>query len=296
MSGVDDPAEQIQLVRLSSLMGKEDLYLNYVALPKQASDQYDIEFVDSPILITKRWNPTDMFSAFHDDLLPIYSTLKYLCTKDDMTECLEDYVIAFEDENQVQIYDELFPNVMYLSKFINIFNENQLLCFQHATVGLESDSLWFNHGFDSLNGPVDNVNFRPHLLENFREFVIGKLTGADGKNKQQFDVVIFESDKFKNAHEIKTLLQHNFKLKVQTVNARSGAIGDLIQIVSNSKVLIAFVDPINILSLFLSRLSGILEIFPYGLDESSFPKVSSLAQKRGMFRKPQNGKYSLKKL
>ena len=198
-----------------------------------------------------------------------------------MTECLEDYVIAFEDENQVQIYDELFPNVMYLSKFVDIFNENQLLCFQHATVGLESDSIWFNHGFDSLSGPVDNVNFRPHLLENFREFVIGKLTG---KNKQQFDVVILENEKFKNAHEIKTILQHNFKLKVQTVNARSETVVDLIQIVSNSKVLIAFVDSINVLSLFLSRLSGILEIFPYGLDESSFPKVSSLAQKRGTFR------------
>ena len=76
-------------------------------------------------------------------------------------------------------------------------------------MGLESDSIWFNHGFDSLSGPVDNVNFRPHLLENFREFVIGKLTGADGKNKQQFDVVIFESDKVKNVHEIKTLIRQS---------------------------------------------------------------------------------------
>ena len=51
MSGIDEPAEQIQLVRLSSVMGKEDLYLNYVPMPKEVSDQYDIEFVDRPILI-----------------------------------------------------------------------------------------------------------------------------------------------------------------------------------------------------------------------------------------------------
>ena len=68
------------------------------------------------------------------------------------------------------------------------------------------------------SGPINNVNFRPHLIEDFRQFVLDKL---DKTNLESFDVVIFQSDKFKNAQEIKSLLQQ-FKLKVLLVNPRSG--------------------------------------------------------------------------
>ena len=79
MSGIDDPAEQIDLVRLSSVTGNKELYLNYVPLPAKISEEYDKEFVDLPVLLVKRWRPLDPFSQIHDDLLPIYLTLRYLC-------------------------------------------------------------------------------------------------------------------------------------------------------------------------------------------------------------------------
>ena len=86
----------------------------------------------------KRWHPLDPFSMIHDDLMPIYFTLKYICTTDSINECLKDYIIAFNDETKSKnqnLYEELFPNVMYLSRYSNYFGQHQLLCFRHSTVG-----------------------------------------------------------------------------------------------------------------------------------------------------------------
>ena len=249
------------------------------------SEEYDIEFVDQPVLIVKRWRPLDHFSMIHDDLMPIYFTLKYLCMNDDINECLDNDIIAFEDETKSSLYEALLPNIMYLSKYSNYFGEHQLLCFKHATIGLESDSLWFNHGFDGSSGPIHNINFRPHLIETFRQFVIRKFKQNPNNEVEKFlfDAVIFDSDKFKNSQEIKALLQQQFKLKVNIVDPKNKSTEELINLVSTSRVLIAFTGSVNIFSLFLQRLNcGVLELFPFGLDETSLPHISTLVQKRGL--------------
>ena len=172
MSGIDDPNEQIDLVRLSSVIGNKDLYLNYVALPAWTSLDFDIEFEESPVLLVKRWQPLDAFSVIHDDLLPMYLTLKYLC-HNDIEKCLESYIIAFQDNVKAELYEDIFENILYLQS--KNFNEKQILCFKSLTVGLESESVWYNHGFDGVNSPVHNLNFRPFLIEEFRRFVLDRL-------------------------------------------------------------------------------------------------------------------------
>ena len=99
LSGLDDPSEQYNLVRLSTLTGNNEFYLNYVSMPKDSSNRFDIEFVESPVLLMKRWKPLDPFHMIHDDLLPIYATLKFLC---------------FNDVNQcrfvkLKVYHQIFP-------------------------------------------------------------------------------------------------------------------------------------------------------------------------------------------
>ena len=108
----------------------------------------------------------------HDDLLPMYLTLKYLC-QNDVKKCLKNFVIAFQDNVKVELYEEIFDNVIYLQS--KQFNEKQILCFKSVTVGLESESVWYNHGFEGVNGPVWNLNFRPFLIEEFRRFVLDRL-------------------------------------------------------------------------------------------------------------------------
>ena len=126
---------------------------------------------------------------------------------------------------------------------------------------MESESLWYNYGFDSLSnnvGAINNVNFRPHLVEHFRKFVLEKLELPTDTGTKMHDVaVMFESDKFQNIHEIKTILQHHFKLKVTLVNPKMVSTKELIWIMSKSQMLIAFAQSFNVFSLFLPKmLSG----------------------------------------
>ena len=125
---------------------------------------------------------------------------------------------------------------------------------------MESESLWYNYGFDSLSnnvGAINNVNFRPHLVEHFRKFVLEKLELPTDTGTKMHDVaVMFESDKFQNIHEIKTILQHHFKLKVTLVNPKMVSTKELIWIMSKSQMLISFAQSFNVFSLFLPKISS----------------------------------------
>jgi len=120
ISGLDDPSEQFNLVRLSTLTGNNEFYLNYISMPQSSSDRFDIEFVESPVLLLKRWKPLDPFHMIHDDLLPIYATLKFLCFND-VNQCSKDFIIGVEDQVKSELYESLFPNVMYLSRYATFF-------------------------------------------------------------------------------------------------------------------------------------------------------------------------------
>ena len=290
MSGIDDPNEQIDLVRLSSVIGNKELYLNYVPMPALASQDYDTEFVDLPVLLVKRWRPLDAFSMVHDDLLPMYLTLQYLC-HNEFEKCLQDFVIAFEDNHKVELYEKLFPNIMYLRNYKTTFSENQLLCFKKLTVGLESESVWYNHGFDTISGPIQNLNFRPFILEDFRKFVLSQLKIGKLKifkrllrsssdlcfntvhktfsnlvkcDQDGFVVVILEdSTRFENSAEVIEALQQekqkwpssaSQELKILNLNMLSTSMPELIAKVSCARILLAFHTPYLMAAIFLPKL------------------------------------------
>jgi len=282
ISGLDDPSEQFNLVRLSTLTGNNEFYLNYISMPQSSSDRFDIEFVESPVLLLKRWKPLDPFHMIHDDLLPIYATLKFLCFND-VHQCSKDFIIGVEDQVKSELYESLFPNVMYLSRYATFFSDDQLLCFKKVTVGLEHETLWFNHGFDSLSGPISNMNYQPYMLEEFRQFVLSKLNIKTNKCPPNL-IIVFESEHFANYEAVVNALKKKYpKLQFISINPKKmSSLTDLIKKVSCAKALIAFHSSYNVLSLFLKRRSGLLELFPYGLDESTLSQFSKLTSLRNL--------------
>ncbi len=287
ISGVDDPSEQIKLVRLSSVMGHAGLYLDYVPMPSSASDDFDIEFIDNPTLLLRRWNPGDLFSALHDDLLPIYETMKYFCYgQTNVESCLKDFILAFDDfhvEGRFNdLYTSLFPNVIFLQRFLS-YEENMLVCFKKATVGLETDSLWYDHGFSGVNGPLNDQHneVTPTTFEDFRNFVLGKFDIPQdipsGRNK----AAIIKDSKIVNLNELAEVLERK-GFEVRIVDNATMSAQEIISEISDSKVLIGFAGGINSLALFLPKNCGIVEIFPFGLDQSSLPAISILAFRRGL--------------
>ena len=171
----------------------------------------------------------DPFHIIHDDLLPIYTTLKFLCFND-VNQCSKEFIIGVEDQIKSDLYETLFPNVMYLSRYATFFSDDQLLCFKKVTVGLEHESLWFNHGFDSLSGPISNMNFRPYLLEEFKRFVQKKLNIKTSKCAVD-TVIVFETEMFGNSEDIvKTLKKKYQKIQFKTINPKKmSSLNDVIK-------------------------------------------------------------------
>jgi hypothetical protein len=160
VSGVDSPAEQIRLARLSSLEGLEenedDLYLDYTMLPAHLSKNFDVEFEEKQSLFIKRWKPNQLQNVFHDDLIPIFFTMKYLCYGN-AKECLQKYQIVITDAaDKESRYENLYEKVLSPSKLIYLRDmvgqdKKRLICYKKATIGLETETLWHDYGF-YLNG------------------------------------------------------------------------------------------------------------------------------------------------
>jgi len=281
-SGLEDPSEQFNLVRLSTLTGNNEFYLNYITMPKSSSDRFDIEYVESPVLLLKRWKPLDPFHMIHDDLLPIYSTLKFLCFND-VNQCSKEFIIGVEDQVKSELYESLFPNVMYLSRYATFFSDDQLLCFKKVTVGLEHETLWYNHGFDSISGEISNMNYQPYVLEEFRKFLLHKLNIKTNKCPPDL-IVVFESEHFANSEIVVKALKEEYpKFQIKSINPKKmPTLTDVIKEVSCAKALISFHSSYNVLSLFQKGSSGLLELFPYGLDESTLPQFSKLSTLRNL--------------
>ena len=109
---------------------------------------------------------------------------------------------------------------MYLSRYATFFSDDQLLCFKKVTVGLEHESLWFNHGFDSTSGPISNMNYQPYLLEEFKNFVLSKLNIRASKCPPNV-VLVFESEFFANSDEIVKALKRKYpKLHFKPINPK----------------------------------------------------------------------------
>ena len=165
----------------------------------------------------------------HDDLLPIYATLKFLCFND-VIQCSKDFIIGVEDQIKSELYESLFTNVMYLSRYATFFSDDQLLCFKKVTVGLEHETLWFDHGFDSISGPISNMNYQPYMLEEFRQFVLSKLNIKTNKCPPNL-IIVFESEHFANSEAVVNALKKKYpKLQFKSINPKKmSSLTDLIK-------------------------------------------------------------------
>ena len=58
------------------LQGLDNSYLNYAVFPGDRISDFTLDRIDEPVIILKPWKPNNIFHALHDDLLPLFNTLK----------------------------------------------------------------------------------------------------------------------------------------------------------------------------------------------------------------------------
>jgi hypothetical protein len=69
---------------------------------------------------------------------------------------------------------------------------NFLICYDKLSVGLETETMWYDYGFflNGKEGSRENPNLRPGYLEEFRDFVLRKLHFDEPSTDESVDAVV----------------------------------------------------------------------------------------------------------
>ncbi len=287
-----------RLVRLTAVEGRDDFYLDLAVFPEDAFAGFNVVRVDDPVLIIKRWNPDNLLHVVHDDLMPIFETMRHLCFGD-ASDCYRRFRLAFQNGNGSGKYDELYEMLhrdplIFLDKEAPK-GEKQLLCFTKAIVGLDDASLWYDHGLERGQGPLMPEMWpRSERLEDFRGIVLKKLAHLHSPHKLEYPnvvVVLNTNDQILNLDDlidfvVKSRPDINYdEAKVSILSIAEHSPDHIFRTVSKAKVMIAPHGSENVVgALFLDKKFNpmVVEVFPYGLDSQSFAFTRTMAAIRGL--------------
>ena len=150
ISGVPRDRFSPALLDMSSVEDHNTQYFNYVDLPSNVLQHYiDIKITSQPTLAFNRFNADNLMHVFHDDLLPVFSTLQMINGSSAADLRPFDVQLLFMEGWQPGPYSDLYQQftmheLLYKS---DLTNTNTVTCFKDAYVGLKKDTTWYQYGF-----------------------------------------------------------------------------------------------------------------------------------------------------
>ena len=271
-----DPA----LLDLTSVDDHNTQYFNYVDFPASSVgvDFKDIELVESPSLLFHRFNPNNLMHVIHDDLIPLWMTLKLLFTPSGYSPVQ----LVMMDGNEKGPWFELYQLV---SKSILLKDDVQkweLTCFKDIVVGLSKETTWYQYGFKVPQGPItEHTVSRSHLSLFAHEFMSNYKCREDDKQS----VVLIsrkQTRRILNQLEVSITLANFFKKEVAFLDFELQSVDDAICMIKNAVGLVGMHGAELILALFLPPGSAIVELFPYGINPDNYTPYKTLARIKGL--------------
>ena len=262
------------LTDFSSVNDHNTQYFNFIDVPSTAFHNFSVKIVYGLTVLLKRFNPENLMHVFHDDLIPIYVTLKENFLFDNKNEIL----LAFADGRDAGPYADLYENFLnkqplYLNK------EFQTLCFERAIVGLNKHSLWYQYGFKQPQGPLGkDLNLISPNLVHFRDYFLEQFSISEVPVKNQALLLTRKHNrKILNFQAVAETVEINTNLKSHEANLEEFSVFEVIEKIKSSKVVIGMHGSLLILSLFLPPYSHIIELFPYGISPDICTPYKTLA-------------------
>jgi protein O-mannose beta-1,4-N-acetylglucosaminyltransferase len=191
------------LLDLTSVEDHNLQYFNFQDAPVSALKYFsETVNIDHPSLLFHRFNPENIMHVIHDDLLPLFYTLRQYFQDFEQQNKLfnTDIQIIFMEGRAhgpyIELY-ELFSNQKpllsadILSKMNNSLQS--LVCFQEVTVGISKSTTWYNYGFHVSQGPIPNHTANGNIIKQFTEYVTNKLE-TTSKPKDSNYVILFSRE------------------------------------------------------------------------------------------------------
>lgn len=277
--GIDDIKSLQTTLFLSSVAGHNAFPFHVTVVPQDVfMSSYTSRVISGKILILARFKPDNLQHVFHDDLIPLYFSVKELCSGSDT--CLNELIVVFGDDNERNVYWEFYRilarEIMFLSELGS--EDNQLwYCFKDANIGVNKLSVWYQYGFGKPQGPQLIGTFSGHLLREFADFMRKQLQ-IQSKESRRYTVVVISrkhNRKLLNEKELSVLIRKHLQMKtgdeydMRIISLEEDSMSEIIGTISRARLLIGVHGAGLILGIFLPPSSVLVEIWPYGVNPNA---------------------------
>lgn len=260
---------------LSSVKG-HNAYITSIATVPFYSFDYDETLNENIAIFMARFKPDNIHHVFHDDLLPLYFTIRQICESN--LQCTRKLHLFFLDNYNSNLYTELYQ--LFVDKMFQGGSlERNIECFKTSYIGLNKLSVWYQYGFGNYQTSLDYTIFNSYLLQEFSSFVRDKLDIIVDENSQECFGTLFSrklTRKILNEEEvldeISLLLSENFDSRDcfhRSVSLENHSIRHIIKVISSSKMLVGMHGSGLIFGLFLPENSLLVELWPYNVNPDS---------------------------
>ncbi|KAK3086806.1 hypothetical protein FSP39_023764 [Pinctada imbricata] len=270
---------------LSSVMDLNGLNMPISHLPSDASSDFDIMWISEKSFVFSRFKPDNLMHVFHDDVLPLHSTLNFLM-KGTLNSKLGYFPVQliFMDNFDQHKFDTLYQT---MSKYILIYKSNlttseskKITCFSDLYAGLFRSTIWYQYGYKVPQGPVQNLQVKSDWIRNTAHFIARNMKCSNPYDIMDSEYLVLFSRKenrlILNENELMVELMKNSNMKIWSVSLEDYSLFQLILIVQKSKGLIGMHGSSLILSLFLPPNSILIELFPYAVNPSNYTPFKTL--------------------
>lgn len=278
------------LVDLSSVRNHNRYYFNYIDVSSQSFKKLSVDrklvIIDEPTIIFGRFKPDNLMHLLHDDVLPLFATVKQL--QPDM----ETFNVFFEDDwhdffdyPHLQfarsLYSRLIPAKVFLTE--DSFSSNSLVCFKNVFVGVAKETTWYDYGFREAQGPLPSFPgqgtiLRKTISQAATALGVSETTCSSRKiilmSRKRNRLIMNEREV---AKFISTLVSDEYSVVIMRIEAYVN-FTELASKVSCAKVILGIHGSSLALTSFLPADAGVLELFPFAVKAEDYTPYKRLAQ------------------
>ncbi|XP_014788384.1 protein O-linked-mannose beta-1,4-N-acetylglucosaminyltransferase 2 [Octopus bimaculoides] len=273
------------LVELSSVTNHTYNHFNYIDMPVSASRLFHIKWVTTSSLIIRRFKPDNLMHVIHDDILPLFQTLRHFNLAANTSDRFH-YRLIFDDEwgegPFLKLYDILS---VYQPIFKSMLREAPgLTCFHQAYVGLVKSTAWYDYGFYKPQGPLPERKVSSVEINSLLEYTRRELGLSINTDNSDYLVLISRKSTrlILNEIELSLALSREVRIKVIHLSQEQYTIEQMIEVVSNSIGIIGMHGSLLTLAMYLPAGSILIELFPYAVNPDHYTPYKTLVSLPGM--------------
>lgn len=274
------------VLELSSVANHNAHYFTFITLAASASTSFKTQWISGVSLGVHRFKPDNLMHVLHDDILPLFYTLRLISQQVGKTGKFEVQMVFLEGWAPGE-YAELYSGFSSLKPMFreNLQSSPKMTCFGNIYLGLSKATVWYQYGFTEPQGPYPNRRVTSREIHAAASF-IRSHSGEHfvGKSPTPFYVLLSrrENRLILNEAELSQNIARKFNVKVIHVSRESHTLSEIIALVSMAQGIVGMHGALMSLALFLKPGCVVIELFPFGVNPNHYTPYRTLANIPGM--------------